>query len=150
MHSVVERTTLRIQGVGAILATSRMSARESSSPTPSNASNAELDCVLGIQITIAWAGETISGEERLAWWRTELTDPAAGGDFLSRLLPRSHAWAGLVAVREAARRVDEAKRRRIGTPDAIWSLFHFGFAWASGSTRALPSIVAAMRPRVTC
>lgn len=90
--------------------------------------DADLDAILAIQLTVAWAGETISGEERLGWWRSELTDPDAGGDFLARLLPRTHAWAALIAVRESARRVDEAARRRAGRPDAFWSLFHFGFA----------------------
>ena len=103
-------------------------ARDASSP-PSTATVADLDAILATQITVAWAGETVSAEDRLAWWRTELTDPEAGGDFLSRLLPRTHAWASLAAAREAARRVDEAARRRSGTPDALWSLFHFGFAW---------------------
>ncbi|MBK6463371.1 MAG: BREX-6 system BrxE protein [Myxococcales bacterium] len=96
---------------------------------PTTATHAELDAILAIQMTVAWAGELVAAEERLAWWRTELTDPEAGGDFLARLLPRTHAWASLAAAREAARRVDEAARRRSGTPDALWSLFHFGFAW---------------------
>ena len=96
---------------------------------PITATDADLDRILAIQLTVASAGETVSGEDRLGWWRTELTDPVAGGDFLSRLLPRTHAWAGLAAVREAARRVDEKARRRSGTPDALWSLFHFGFAF---------------------
>ncbi len=89
---------------------------------------AELDAILAIQLTIAWAGEQVERERRLGWWRTDLTDPEAGGDFLARLVPRSHAWAALGAAREAARRVDEAARRRAGAPEAMWSLFHFGFA----------------------
>ncbi|MFI5298843.1 MAG: BREX-6 system BrxE protein [Polyangiales bacterium] len=89
---------------------------------------ADLDAILAIQLTVAQAGEQVPAEHRLGWWRTELTDPDAGGDFLKRLLPRTHAWAALAAVREAARRVDESARRRSGTPDAIWSLFRFGFA----------------------
>jgi hypothetical protein len=98
---------------------------------PAVATDADLDGVLAVQLAVAWAGETVGGEERLGWWRTELTDPDAGGDFLARLLPRTHAWAALAAVREAAGRVDEAARRRCRgrTSDAIWSLFHFGFAW---------------------
>ncbi len=63
---------------------------------------------------------------RLGWWRTELTDPDAGGDFLARLVPRTHAWAALGAAREAATRVDEAARRRAGAQEAVWTLFHFG------------------------
>jgi hypothetical protein len=96
---------------------------------PATAGDQELDAILAVQLAVAWAGETVGAEGRLGWWRTELTDPEAGGDFLSRLLPRTHAWAAFGAVREAARRVDEAARRRCGTPDAMWSLFHFGFAW---------------------
>lgn len=105
-----------------------MPARDATPVSPSPVSPADLDSILAIQITIAWAGETVAGEERLGWWRTELTDPDAGGDFLARLLPRTHAWAALIAAREAARRVDEAARRRAGKPDALWSPFHFGFA----------------------
>jgi len=97
--------------------------------SPAAAANEDLDAILAVQLTVAWAGETVGGEERLGWWRTELTDPEGGGDFLARLLPRTHAWAAFGAAREAARRVDEAGRRRCGTPDAMWSLFHFGFAW---------------------
>lgn len=93
-----------------------------------SASTGELDAILAIQLTVAWAGERVGGNDRLGWWRTELTDSEAGGDFLARLLPRTHAWAGLGAVREAARRVDEAARRRTGSADATWTLFHFGFA----------------------
>ena len=89
---------------------------------------AEVDAILAIQLTVAWAGERVDREGRLRWWRTELTDPDAGGDFLARLVPRSHAWAALGAAREAARRVDEAARRRAGAPEAMRSLFHFGFA----------------------
>jgi len=101
-------------------------------PTPhdsraTRANNVELDAVLAIQLTVAWAGEKVAGESRLGWWQTELTDADAGGDFLGRLLPRTHAWAGLIAVREAARRVDEAARRRAGRPDSFRTLFHFGF-----------------------
>jgi hypothetical protein len=88
----------------------------------------DLDALLALQLAVAWAGEAVQGEDRFGWWRTELTDPDAGGDFFSRLLPRTHAWAALVAVREAARRVDEAARRRVGGADGLWTLFHFGFA----------------------
>jgi hypothetical protein len=119
----------RLSAVGAILPGPSMTARAEPSTPTVTATNAELDAILAIQITVAWAGERIGGEGRLGWWRTELTDPDAGGDFLARLLPRTHAWAGLGAVRQAARRIDEAARRTGGTPDAKWSLFHFGFAW---------------------
>ena len=88
----------------------------------------DLDALLALQLAVAWAGETVQGEDRFGWWRTELTDPDAGGDFFARLLPRTHAWAALVAVREAARRVDEATRRRVGGADGLLTLFHFGFA----------------------
>lgn len=89
-----------------------MSARDESSNSPSAAVDADLDAILAIQLTVAWAGERISGENRLAWWRTELTDPEAGGDFLARLLLHTHAWAGLAAVREATRRRSRASTER--------------------------------------
>lgn len=54
-------------------------------------------------------------------------DATGGGDFLARLLPRTHAWASLEAVREAARRVDEQGRRGMADPDQLRTLFYFGF-----------------------
>lgn len=89
--------------------------------------NATLDAILAVQLTVAWAGEGRSEPKRLGWWDTDLIDPAGGGDFLARLAPRTHAWAGLRAVREAARRVDEKARKRLADPDALRTLFSLGF-----------------------
>lgn len=86
-----------------------------------------LDEILALQISVAWAGESRSQPRRLGWWQTDLVDDEGGGDLLARLLPRTHAWAKLGAVREAARRVDERARRRSGTPDRLVTLFQLGF-----------------------
>jgi hypothetical protein len=68
---------------------------------------ATLDEILAWQMLVAFAGETPGGgTPRLGWWRTDLGDSDGGGDFLQRLLPRTHAWAGLRAMREAARRTE--------------------------------------------
>lgn len=88
-----------------------------------------LDRILAIQLTVAWAGEGGSEPPRLGWWATDLTDPESGGDFFRRLLPRTHVWASLGAVREAARRTDERERAKRATPDALVTLFHLGFEW---------------------
>lgn len=86
-----------------------------------------LDTILALQLAIAWAGESRDTTGRLGWWPTDLTDPTGGGDFLARLLPRTHAWASLEAVREAARRVDEQARRALADPDHLRTLFFLGF-----------------------
>jgi hypothetical protein len=88
----------------------------------------KLDTILGLQLTVAWAGERAGEPERLSWWNSDLTDDAAGGDFFKRLLPRTAAWAGLEVAREAAIRTDRAARAALPNPDRVWSLFHFGFA----------------------
>jgi hypothetical protein len=88
--------------------------------------HAELDSILALQISVAWAGEARSDPSRLGWWQTDLVDAEGGGDLLLRLLPQTHAWAKLEAVREAARRVDEQARRRSGDPDRLVTLFHLG------------------------
>jgi hypothetical protein len=49
-----------------------------------------------------------------------------GGDFLARLLPKTHAWAGLQVAREAARETDRLARRKYANPDAMRSLFFLG------------------------
>ena len=82
-----------------------------------------LDGILATQLLIAWAGE----QRFLKWWKTDLIDNAAGGDLLSRLLPQTHEWAALQAVREAARRVDQRARERLGDADQVRSLFFLGF-----------------------
>jgi hypothetical protein len=88
---------------------------------------ADLDSILSLQLTVAWAGEALADPPRLGWWRTDVIDADGGGDLFTRLLPRTHAWASMQAAREAARRVDERARKRSATPDAILTLFHFGF-----------------------
>jgi hypothetical protein len=85
------------------------------------------DQILALQFTIAWAGEGRSQPKRLGWWDTDLVDEAGGGDFFARLAPRTHAWASLEAVREAARRVDEKARKKMADPDAMRTLFFLGF-----------------------
>ena len=86
-----------------------------------------LDAALALQLTVAWAGEGRCEPQRLGWWDTDLCDEAGGGDFLKRLLPQTHAWAALEAVREAARRVDLKARNRFEQPDQLRTLFFLGF-----------------------
>lgn len=86
-----------------------------------------LDAILATQLTVAWAGEGRCAPKRLGWWDTDLIDEAGGGDLLARLLPQTHAWAGLQAVLEAARRVDAKARARMVAPDGVRSLFFLGF-----------------------
>ncbi len=89
--------------------------------------DATLDAILAIQLTVAWAGEGRCSPRRLGWWETDLIDEAGGGDFLARLLPRTHAWASLEAVREAARRSDAKARGKMANPDKMRTLFFLGF-----------------------
>jgi len=88
---------------------------------------AVLDEVLAIQFLVAWAGEKRSKPSRLGWGDTDLVDEAGGGDLLARLAPRTHAWAALEAVREAARRTDARARERHGQPDLLRTIFFLGF-----------------------
>ena len=90
-------------------------------------SDAVLDATLAIQVLVAWAGEGRSQPARLGWWDTDLVDEAGGGDLLARLLPKTHRWAALEAVREAARRVDARARSRMATPDRMRTIFFLGF-----------------------
>jgi hypothetical protein len=87
----------------------------------------DLDAILAIQFTVAWAGEGRCQPKRLGWWDTDLIDPAGGGDLLSRLLPQTYAWAALEAAREAARRTDAKARSKTSDPDKMRSLFFLGF-----------------------
>jgi len=91
------------------------------------APDASVDAILALQLSVAWAGEGRSHPRRLGWWQTDLVDQEGGGDLLARLLPRTHVWASLEAVRDAARRVDERARKRSGTPDRLVTLFQLGF-----------------------
>jgi hypothetical protein len=89
--------------------------------------DASLDTILALQIFVAWAGEGRSEPKRLGWWDTDLVDEEGGGDLLARLLPQTHAWASLEAVREAARQVDAKARSRLADPDKVRTLFFLGF-----------------------
>jgi hypothetical protein len=88
----------------------------------------QLDEILALQLTVAWAGEAAGEPSRLGWWRSDLVDPEAGGDLFARVLPRTAPWASLALVRDAARRVDEAAREKLARGDAVWSLFHLGYS----------------------
>ena len=97
-------------------------------PTPASTRDIEtLDKILTLQLFVAWAGEGRSVPKRLGWWDTDLIDDAGGGDLLTRLAPRTHAWASLELVREAARRVDAKARGKHGDPDKLRSLYFLGF-----------------------
>ena len=86
-----------------------------------------MDAILATQLIVAWAGEARCVPPRLGWWQTDLIDPAGGGDFFARLLPRTHEWASLETVREAARRTDEQARRGMAGSDLVRTLFFLGF-----------------------
>ncbi len=88
--------------------------------------SSELDEILALQLTVAWAGE--SGGDRLGWWNSDLVDPEGGGDLFSRLVPKTAAWASLILVREAARVIEHEARKAFHQRDAMWTLFHLGFA----------------------
>lgn len=90
--------------------------------------DATLDSILAWQITIAWAGEGECEPKRLGWWRTDLIDEAGGGDLFQRMFPKTHAWAALEAVRQVAIQHDQRKRQRSAQPDAIQTLFFWGFS----------------------
>lgn len=62
----------------------------------------------------------------MRWWQTDITDPNGGGDFIRRLLPRTHAWAALRAAREAARRTEFKFLTRLGGTLRTRSLFWLG------------------------
>jgi len=94
---------------------------------PSLITDNALDAILATQLTVAWAGEGRCKPRRLGWWETDLIDEAGGGDFLARLLPQTHAWAALEAVREAARRTDGKARAKMAAPDKVRTLFFLGF-----------------------
>lgn len=89
---------------------------------------AQIDEILALQLTVAWAGEAAGEPARLGWWKSDLVDPEGGGDLFTRLVPRTAPWASLILVRGVARRVDAALREKVAGGDAMWTLFHFGFA----------------------
>jgi hypothetical protein len=90
-------------------------------------SESALDEILALQFLVAWAGEGRCRPKRLDWWDTDLVDPDGGGDLFARLAPRTHAWAALEAVREAARQTDANARQRHGDPDRLRTIFFLGF-----------------------
>jgi hypothetical protein len=87
----------------------------------------QLDEILALQVTVAWAGEAAGEPTRLGWWRTDLVDREGGGDLFGRLAPRTGAWTSLLLVRAAARKVDEAGRESVARRDRLWTPFHLGF-----------------------
>lgn len=90
----------------------------------------DLDEMLALQLTVAWAGEA-AGEgasRRLGWWGSDLVDPEGGGDLFARLVPNTAPWASLVLVREAARAIEHEALAAFHDRDAMWTPFHFGFA----------------------
>lgn len=94
-----------------------------STPAPALALDA-LDEILTWQLLVAWAGERAAEDSpRLGWWKTDLTDPDGGGDFLARLLPITHRWAGLRGAREAARRTELRMIRLLGGAGRVQTLF---------------------------
>lgn len=87
----------------------------------------DLDAILAIQLTVAWAGEGRTDPPRLGWWSTALCDELGGHDLFRRLTPRTHAWAVLEAARLAARKIDAALRAEAADADLLQSLFRLGF-----------------------
>jgi hypothetical protein len=87
----------------------------------------EIDAILTLQLFVGWAGEARCQPKRFGWWKTDLIDEAGGGDLIARLAPRTHAWASLELVREAARRVDAKARGKHGDPDKLRTIFFLGF-----------------------
>jgi len=96
-------------------------------PTRQPIAPSVLDAVLSAQFMVAWAGERGEDEApRLGWWQTDLAWED-GNDILADLFPRTHLWAMLQAIREAARRRDAALRSRAAGADRLLTLFHLGF-----------------------
>jgi len=89
-------------------------------------SNDDLDQILALQFSVAWADESGGEPPRLGWWQSDLIDAETRGDFFARLLPRTHAWAGLSLARRGAGRVDAEARRILSGGDRVQTLFHLG------------------------
>ncbi|MGD0680353.1 MAG: BREX-6 system BrxE protein [Polyangiaceae bacterium] len=94
---------------------------------PSRLAPNQLDELLALQLTAAWAGEAAGEPARLGWWKTDLVDAQGGGDLFARLVPRTAAWASLSLVRAAARRIDTIARQSLARGDDVWTPFHLGF-----------------------
>jgi hypothetical protein len=90
-------------------------------------SNEELDQILALQFSVAWAGESGGQPRRLGWWQSDLIDADTGGDLFARLLPRTHEWAGLSLARCCAVRVDATGRDLLSGKERVQTLFHLGF-----------------------
>ena len=94
-------------------------------------SREDLDHILCLQFSLAWAGEAPGEEdddERLKWWQTDLLHPDAGLEFFKQLFPRTAPWAALCSAREAARRTDLRIRRDAGDASGFLTIFALGFA----------------------
>ncbi|NUP04894.1 MAG: BREX-6 system BrxE protein [Polyangiaceae bacterium] len=91
-------------------------------------SEAAVDAIIALQLTVAWAGEGRCQPARLGWWDTDLVDADGGGDFFARLMPRTAAWAALQAVREVALRADRSARGRAQSPDSLRTIYFLGAA----------------------
>lgn len=90
-------------------------------------SKEELDQILALQFSVAWAGESGGQPCRLGWWQSDLIDADTGGDLFARLLPRTHEWAGLALARRCAVRVEATGREHLSGKDRAQTLFHLGF-----------------------
>ena len=86
-----------------------------------------LDRILSFQVLVAWAGEGLSDPPRLSWWRTDMVDKSGGGYLLEELMPRTYPWASLEAAWWAAMQADRQKRLEMAKPDAVRTLFFWGF-----------------------
>jgi hypothetical protein len=88
----------------------------------------QLDALLTLQLSVAWAGEGRCEPARFGWWDTALVDEYDGLDLLTRLLPETGEWAALEVVRLVARQVDDEAREKAASPDDVRSIYHLGFA----------------------
>ena len=89
--------------------------------------NDQLDEVLALQLSIAWAGEANTEPKRMGWWRTGMCDEFGGEDLLKRLTPKTWEWAVLESARAAATKVDDRARNRAEDPDNLITLYRLGF-----------------------
>ena len=95
----------------------------------SRLSREDLDHILCLQFTLAWAGEAPEDDdERLRWWQTDLLHPDAGMALFNQLFPKTAPWAALCCSREAARRTDLKVRKGAADAGGFLSLFALGFA----------------------
>ena len=83
---------------------------------------ATVDAILTLQLLVAWAGEGA----RLGWWRTNLVDPDAGLDLLTRLAPRTAEVAAWELVRAAAIAEDAKRRAQQADGERLITLFALG------------------------